>query len=305
MKDSKGIVARVVGILGAFADGEPALAISQLSERLNMPPSSVHRLLEQLIALEVIERANHRRYRIGAEFFRIGVRVESKFRIVGTARPLMQMLADQLDETCVLSVLMRAQRQRLRVARVDSVRQPLKFKMQLLERHSLVWGAAGRAILAHMEPSNVERAFKEAPIHSTTGKPLPSMSRLMKDLMKVREDGFAFARGEFVSEDTVGVAAPLFGAGGKILGELCIVLPAYRFDEGMLKPISTSLIRATEQLSGLMGAAKRPVGSQHSNNKSDISTAARRRAHSRSGGVGSRMHGANHKRASRVVLSTD
>lgn len=255
MKNNKGVVARVVALLGAFADGEPSLAISQLSDRLNLPPSSVHRLLEQLITLEIIERANHRRYRIGPEFFRIGARAEGKFKIVETARPLMKNLSDEINEACVLSVLMRSKRQRLRVAKLDSNQQPLKFKIGMLERHSLVWGAAGRAILAHMQPDEVERALAEAPPRSTTGKQLPASNHLMKDLEQVRANGFAFARGELLSPETIAVAAPLFGAGQRVVGELCIIAPASRFADNMLAPVSSKLIETTRQLSALLGAS--------------------------------------------------
>jgi DNA-binding IclR family transcriptional regulator len=255
MKESKGIVGRIVAVLGAFADGEPALAISQLSERLRLPPSSVHRLLEQLIELEVIERANHRRYRIGPELFRIGVRVESKFRIVEMARPLMQRLTDQIHETCVLSVLMRTTRQRLRVAKIDPAQQPLKYRIQILERHSLGWGAAGRAILAHLTPDEIERSIAETPRVSRTGKTLPPPSRLKKELEEVRANGYAFARGEFISSETVAIAAPLFGPGHRVIGELCIVMPAFRFRDEMLAPFAVKLMQTTEQLSMLLGAS--------------------------------------------------
>jgi DNA-binding IclR family transcriptional regulator len=254
MKDTKGIVARLVAILGAFADGEPALAISQLSERLGLPPSSVHRLLEQLIELEIVERANHRRYRIGPEFFRIGVRVESKFRIVEMARPLMQKLSDQLGETCVLSVLIRSKRERMRVAKFDSSRQPLKYRIQMLERHSLVWGAAGRAILAYLPPEDVERAFADAQQNSTTGVPLPSFQRLTEELERVRLNGYAFARGEFLSSETIGIAAPLFGPAQTIIGNMSVIVPSFRFSDGMMGPMATKLLQTTEQLSAMLGA---------------------------------------------------
>lgn len=259
MKDKKSIVARLVAVLGAFADGEPALAISQLSERLRLPPSSIHRLLEQLIALEVIERASHRRYRIGPEFFRIGVRVENKFRIVEVARPLMQKLVDQLHETCVLSVLLQSQQQRLRVAKLDSPQDPLKFRLQMLERHSLVWGAAGRAILAYMEPDEIKRVFAQAPPTSLTGRPLPSFAQLTKELERIRACGYAVGRDEFLA-DTIGIAAPLFGPGERVVGELGIIMPAFRFRDDMLESLSAKLLQTTQQLSAMLGGARPPPG---------------------------------------------
>lgn len=253
MKD--GIVARTIAMLGAFADGEPTLAISQLSERLNMPPSSVHRLLEQLIKLDVIERANHRRYRIGPELVRICMKSERKFRIVDVARPLMHKLSDELNESCVLSVLLRSKRKRLRVLTCDPPRQPLKMKTQTPDRHSLVWGAAGRSMLAYLTEEEIKAAYDGASPTSITGKPLFSRRWLKTELESVRTKGFAIAHGELLTAESVAIAAPFFGPNRQVLGAIGVVIADFNFSEEMIGRISSRIMQTTRELTSLFGGS--------------------------------------------------
>ena len=249
----EGVVARVISMLAAFADGEPALAVSQLSERLNLPPSSVHRLLEQLIKLDIIERGNYRRYRIGPEFIRMCMKAERKFRMVDIARPLMQKLSDELNETCVLSVLMKSRRQRLRVLTSDPSKQPLKLRARSQERYSLVWGAGGRVILAHMSKDEIKAAFDATAAASITGKPLFSYRWLLKELEQIRSKGFAVSYGELLSADSVAIGAPVFGPNQQILGAVAVIMPTFHFSEEMIEPVSTKVKQAATQISQLFG----------------------------------------------------
>jgi hypothetical protein len=122
------------------------------------------------------------------------------------------------------------------------------------ECFSLVWGAAGRAILAHLSPEEIEANYASADRVSPTGKRLFTLRWLMKELERVRANGFAFAEGELFSSETVAVAAPFFGPNAQVVGSLSIVVPTFRFSESALGPLSARLLEATEQLSRILGA---------------------------------------------------
>jgi len=253
MEHDTGITSRIVSVLRAFADGESVLGIKQLSERLALPPSTVHRLLEQLAELGMIERAPHRRYRIGTEFFRMGCRVESKFRIIELARPIMQKLVDQLGETCSLSIYTPTSRQRLMLAKIDCPTHPLHYTQPILENRALGFGAAGRAILAHLPATDIEKIYSESPPVSPTGKRLLSYNALLLDLERVRAAGYACATGELLSIDTAAVAAPFFGPQRRIIGALCVIVPLVRYNEGLFETIRSRLVTAAGRLTALSG----------------------------------------------------
>jgi DNA-binding IclR family transcriptional regulator len=259
MDKDTGITSRIVGVLRAFADGESVMGVKQLAERLELPQSTVHRLLDQLVELGMIERAPHRRYRIGTEFFRMGCRVESKFRLIELARPVMQRVVDQVGETCSLSIYAPTARQRLMLAKIDNPDHPLRYTQPMLENRALGFGAAGRAILAHLPAADIERIYAESPKTSPTHKPLPPYDALLRDLEKIRTAGYAFASGELLSLDTAAVAAPFFGQQRRVMGALCVIVPTARFNERLFELIISCLISAVGQMTMLSGGRRLPV----------------------------------------------
>ena len=56
---------RLILLLTTFAEGPDVMSVKELAEKLGLPQSSTHRLLESLVATGLIGRAPHRRYRIG------------------------------------------------------------------------------------------------------------------------------------------------------------------------------------------------------------------------------------------------
>jgi DNA-binding IclR family transcriptional regulator len=85
-----------------------------------------------------------------------------------------------------------------------------------------MWGAAGRVILAHLPVGVVEIVRRTAPPCPVTGKAAPGRASLNRMLDRIRERGYDSSRGEIITRDIVAVAAPLFGAEQRILGNLSV-----------------------------------------------------------------------------------
>jgi DNA-binding IclR family transcriptional regulator len=250
--DSQGIAARVITVLRVFAEGETILSVKQIADRSKLPPATAHRMLEHLLALGIVERAPQRRYRVGAEFFRIGSLVGQKLRLVQVARPVMREIVRRCNETCGLSLYLPGKRQITLAAKTDPT-EPLRYRMTMLERQSPVWGAVGRSILAYLSPDEIDEILAEAPPCPFTGRPPPDAESFHHALEDVRLKGYAVARGELLSSETIAVAAPFFAAGGQVLGNLCVVAPHSRVSAEAEPQIINTVLYQAGRLSGLLG----------------------------------------------------
>lgn len=221
MDETRNLVGRVVLILQAFSEGQTILSLKQIVERSRLPASTAHRLLDQLVQHGIIERWTQRRYCIGAEFIRMSMIVSAKVRLAEVARPIMQDIAQQLNMTCLLSLYVPTRHRRIPVVRYDP-RDSALNRIALQNHQSLVWGAAGRVILAHLPPDVVEIVRRTAPPCPVTGKMAPGRASLNRTLERIRVRGYDSSRGEIISRDIVAVAAPLFGAEQRILGNLAV-----------------------------------------------------------------------------------
>ena len=250
--DGQGIAARVVAVLRVFAEGETILSVKQVAERSMLPPATAHRMLEHLLALGMVDRAPQRRYRVGAEFFRIGSLVGQKLRLVQVARPVMREIVRLCNETCGLSLYLPGKRQLTLAAKMDPT-EPLRYRISMMERQSPVWGAVGRSILAYLPFDEIDEILAEAPPCPFTGRPPPDSLTFRRTLDDVRCKGYAVARGELLSNETVAIAAPFFAAGGQVLGNLCIIAPRSRVDAEVESQIIDTVVHQAGRLSALLG----------------------------------------------------
>src|SRR5690606_38707629 len=174
-----------------------------------------------------------------------------KLDIARLARPLMHQIVQSSNETCLLGLYMPLPRKLAFVEKIDA-RYPLKYRVAMNVHRTLVWGAAGHAILAWLPQPAIEEIL--AADERSAGRPsLPvNPERVRQKLALVRQQGYAMTRGEH-TPDAVGIAAPVFRAGGRIVGDICLTIPAFRFDATAHAHYARLLVSAAAQLSRALG----------------------------------------------------
>ncbi|MBO0687591.1 MAG: IclR family transcriptional regulator, partial [Candidatus Dormibacteraeota bacterium] len=97
---------RVLRALEAFTTGERDLSLSEVAQRMELPKSSVHRLLATLDSHSFIEQDPvTRRYRLGIRLFEIGSAAIHERGLHSATHPILEQLAITTGETCHLAVL--------------------------------------------------------------------------------------------------------------------------------------------------------------------------------------------------------
>jgi DNA-binding IclR family transcriptional regulator len=245
-----GTVDRVIDLLTVIAESEGLLSIQRLAEALALPRSTIHRLLEKLSVRDlVVHERGLRRYRIGPEFYRLGSLV-SRQPITAIALPLLKELSESIGEACVLGVLLPHARRMIFAAKVDTDK-PLRYRIDLDKPLALAQGASGWAILAYLPPDQIDAVIAEHLRSESLTRQLRQAQQLRKQLERVRAEGFAQSHGSRIP-GAVGFAAPVFSAGKKIFGSLCITIPEQRYDPRGCKLIVAGLLRTAAKLSGIV-----------------------------------------------------
>jgi len=250
--DTRGTVARVVGLMRALAEAGRDVGVSELAKRLQLPVSTVHRLLKLLIEEGMAEKAHdRRRYRAGLELFRVGALVASQRHQTEVVEPYLRRVGEACGEVCFYCLYLPAQRKIMVVCKIDGP-NPLRYSVDLFQPMSVMWGATGRAILAFLPEQDVAKLIDEAEPSPATGAQLPSPSKLRAELAQIRDRGYAITQGQKVSE-AVGLAAPVFATGCRPVGSLCVTVPRYRFQRKMEPKIASLLVREAGKLSEAFG----------------------------------------------------
>jgi DNA-binding IclR family transcriptional regulator len=222
----RGAADRLAHLLKLIASGPPRFTLGELSERAGLPASSVHRLLQVLLRSGLVERGAGQAYRQGRELHRLASQLVANFDLARSARPFLEALVAQWQETAVLCVYSPALRKAV-IADVADTPHPLRFAVQRGGEISLPWGSLGRAILAFLPPGEIEAVMRETTVGPLTGRPRSTRPEMEAELALIRRKGYA--RYYDPRYDIAGMAGPVFGADREILGCIGVTMPSKRY----------------------------------------------------------------------------
>src|ERR1700754_2369208 len=102
MEHSAATVEKAIDVLFYLHDRREPWGVSELGFALNLPKSSVHRLLVSLRRRGLVESDARGRYRPGIALLALGLGVLEREPLVAAARAVLEEAAAQLDETFFL-----------------------------------------------------------------------------------------------------------------------------------------------------------------------------------------------------------
>ena len=217
-------VRRAIAILREFSVDEPELGVTELSERLGLHKSTVHRLLTSLLRGGLVRRVpTSRKYRLGIGLTELGYTAIHNQALLQVAHPYVHYLADALGESASLAV-----RDGDETLIVLQARSPdLRASVRWVARAPLYCTSTGRIFLAHMPEKELSR-FLEKELAPRTPMTITDPVELRAELERVREEGFATSFEEY-EEGTNSVAVPIRRPDGTVIAALGAAGYSYSF----------------------------------------------------------------------------
>lgn len=242
-------VGTAIALLKCFSAEEHELGVSELSRKLVVAKSTVHRLARTLIADGLLEQnPENEKYRLGLALFGLGALVRRRMNLSSEARQDLFALRNATGETVQLAILDGAEI--MFVYNLEST-QAIRVNSDIGVRMPAFCTASGRAILA-FQPADVVAAAFAAGLKRRTPKTEVEPARLRKLLAEVGQRGYALED----EESEVGmraIAAPVRGAGGVVVGSVTVAGPVQRLSKDTLSCIAPEVIRTAELISARLG----------------------------------------------------
>ncbi|MFY1698377.1 MULTISPECIES: IclR family transcriptional regulator [unclassified Solwaraspora] len=205
------------------------LGVTEIAEELGLSKAAVHRVLASLRGRGLISLdENTRRYSLGVEALRLGLRYLERIDVRHMGRAYLQELRDRTNETATLSVLAGA-RHRVYVDQVTPAREVI-MSVNLGEPYPLHAGASSRAFLAYLPAPRIEEYLAASELEAVTPLTVTDVQRLREELAQVRAQGWARSAAER-KEGAASVAAPVFGHDGVPLAVISVCGPMERFSD--------------------------------------------------------------------------
>jgi DNA-binding IclR family transcriptional regulator len=246
-------VKRILMLLQCLVD-HPGESAQALAQRLNLPRSSVHRLLATLRENEYAGHEPGGTFGPGLEIYRMAAKLGGHMPYRRLAEPYLQALSAEFHETSLLTLLERRQLKMFHAAS-GSPDDPMRYNIRLNVLEPLVWGATARVILAYLGPAEIDTAIAASGPSPVQGLP-PDAAEITAALARIRQDGHAVTYSHR-TPNTVGVGAPFFDAEGRVVGSLGFLIPTFRWEQSDADRIIATLRDAAGALSTKLGYRSR------------------------------------------------
>ena len=246
-----GTIHKVVAILRFVADQGTKSSIRDLSSALDIPRTSVHRILKLLTNNDILAfDPKTKKYHWGSEMIRIAQSVYQNTEMRGLALPILRKIVDKCNETAILTLY---DHQTHQIIFSDQVQceQNILYKTQIGVRLPIHAGASGKAILAFLPEEEIEEIIASG-LQGVTDHTVVDPDRLRKQLAEIRRKGYAVSHGERVPE-AVGIACPVFDFNSRSIGSILVTVPSYRFRPEMESRIHRLVKEGADRLSYLNG----------------------------------------------------
>jgi len=217
-------------LLEALAEEDSKCSLSQLSSKLGMTKASLFRLMATFESHGYVERnQGSSEYKLGLAAFEVGQKLLSRMTLLRKARPVMNQLVRQCNETVYLVVQRDNDALFLEMADND---QKVKVVSLNGRRFPLTGCAAGKILLA----------FNTSP-----DTPTDQSAQLQAEIKHCRKHGFSIDK-DGIGEDSTCIAVPLFNTEGNSCGSLAMVGPSFRMDSERINNQLLPAIKAAGEM---------------------------------------------------------
>ncbi|MEU5551227.1 MULTISPECIES: IclR family transcriptional regulator [unclassified Micromonospora] len=252
-RPGRSVTSKVLALLDAFSPGEPALTLSELARRAELPLPTAYRRVAELVAWGALERGDDARYRVGLRLWEVGSLAPRGLGLRELALPVLEDLYEVTHENVQLAV-----RQDLELVFIERIagRHAVPVLTRVGGRFALHATGVGLVLLAHA-PAQVQERVLAAPLERYTELTVTDPVRLRRQLAEVRRAGYAISDRQ-VTMDALSVAAPIAGPDG-VVAAISLVVAYDRADPLALAPLVQAAGRVVSRSLGRPSASTRPA----------------------------------------------
>jgi len=243
-------VSRALDIIMLISMKKGGLGVTEIANQMDINKSSVFRILSTLVQYGYIEQDKpSSRYKLGYKFLELSSRLLESIDLREEAKPFLKELEAETNE--VIHLVVYDQGEVVYIEKLEG-NEILRMHSKVGKRAPMHCTSVGKAILAHIPHPDVLEIIERKGLPSHTDKTITNKDEFLKELVKVRENGFAFD----LEENEYGItciAAPIFDHKGNVIAAVSISGPSIRMNEARLKQLQPRIITLGNEISARLG----------------------------------------------------
>lgn len=240
---------RGLRLLGEFNRETRRLGPPELARRLDLPRSTVFRLLNTLESMGFIERADGAtEYRLGMAVLRLGFEYLASLELTELGQPLLDALCETIRFPCNLVV--RDSRSIVYVAKVTPP-TPLTSSVRVGTRLPAHATVLGRILLEDLTLAELRHLYPEEHLQVFSADTPKNVIELFDMVQTDRERGYVLGEG-FYEASISTIAAPVRDHSLRVVAALGATIPSPHVDSERLDDLVQRVRAAADELSRRM-----------------------------------------------------
>ncbi len=261
---SSGVLKHAISILDCFKIEQSELGVRETARLTGLSASTAGRLMAEMKEIGLLrQNPNTRLYSLGSKVLSWSGVFMATLDLRSISLPHMETLRKITGETVTLYIV--EGKYRICVERMES-QQNIRMVSRVGQRLPLYAGSAGKAILAFLPIEQSENILRTTELKPLTPHTIVDREILRKELKKIREMGYAVSHGEWLLEAS-GIAAPILGSNGNVLGAITISGPSPRFTSERIQEYASIILDSAQKISSMMGYSLKSKNSREGEKK--------------------------------------
>jgi len=245
---------RAFSILFTFYENPniDSLTSLEISELVNIPHSTVFRLLSILQSWGLIEKnETTKEYRLGVACLRLGSAYLAKNDLRAKSTPLLKNLRDETGETVHLAI--RDGTEVVYLEKFDGLHSIGVMSSRVGGRSPIYCTAVGKILLAFLPSNEIKAVVNSINLTRFTKNTITEKDKFIEELINIKANGFSRDNEEH-EVDVACIAAPIFNHEGNVVSALSISGPAERInDNGESNKLIEKVISCARKTSDNIG----------------------------------------------------
>ncbi len=223
---------RLVRIIDSFSPSRLSWTLTDLSEHLGLPKSTLHRFLCSLDAHGILRQDEEsKQWHLGYRLFVWGHLAEQSTALHQIVKPVMRELVAQTGETALLTVYQ--PREVICVEKVESSHS-VRLALDVGTRRPPHAGASSKVLMAYLPDEEIENIVRDRGLPRLCANTITDEGELEAELDRIREQGYAQSIEE-TDQGAWGVATPIRDWDGEVIAAIGLAGPSSRFGEELAR----------------------------------------------------------------------
>jgi IclR family transcriptional regulator, KDG regulon repressor len=237
-------------ILDRLGESPTGLGITELSEALKAPKSSVHRLITTLEAqgYAFFDGATSK-YVLGGRIARLGEQLTRQSSLLTFGVPMLEKLTRECGEASHLAILEGSEV--VYISHEES-KEPIRVSFDMGHRAPAHCTALGKVFLAALSDSDIRMFYKNGKLPQFTPRTIRRLPDLLAEIAAARKDGVAYDREEYMTGLQC-IAAPIRDFSSRTVAAVSLSVFKHKMTGPRRAFFKRALLRASVEVSEKLG----------------------------------------------------